>query len=186
MTQSITTASAAFLLSRNASPATSTTRRLPAIVVDIDMAIITPVDAKRPIPVLMSFGNGAMPPNIPPNAPPSGGLAGPITSSQLVVAAGWGYVSINTTSIQVDNGVDSCAASSASSTKAGTQAGRLGIAARVGVGAHAVSITCSHGSAIDKKHVGIEGVSRYGKAALVAAFDSRFQMVLVGSSGEGG
>ena len=38
-------------------------------------------------------------------------------------------------------------------------------------------------SAVDAKHVGIEGVSRYGKAALVTmAFDPRFAMVLVGSS----
>ena len=35
--------------------------------------------------------------------------------------------------------------------------------------------------------MGIEGVSRYGKAALVTmAFDQRFAVVLVGSSGEGG
>ncbi len=35
--------------------------------------------------------------------------------------------------------------------------------------------------------MGIEGVSRYGKAALVTmAFDQRFAMVLVGSSGKGG
>ncbi len=41
--------------------------------------------------------------------------------------------------------------------------------------------------AVDAKHVGIEGVSRYGKAALVTmAFDPRFAMVLVGSSGKGG
>jgi hypothetical protein len=40
---------------------------------------------------------------------------------------------------------------------------------------------------VDAKHVGIEGVSRYGKAALVAmAFDSRFAVALIGSSGEGG
>src|SRR5262249_39695519 len=40
---------------------------------------------------------------------------------------------------------------------------------------------------IDAKRVGIEGVSRFGKAALVAmAFDTRFAVVLVGSSGEGG
>jgi hypothetical protein len=40
---------------------------------------------------------------------------------------------------------------------------------------------------IDAKRVGIEGVSRYGKAALVTmAFDQRFAVVLVGSSGEGG
>ncbi|MGB9144638.1 MAG: acetylxylan esterase, partial [Acidobacteriaceae bacterium] len=41
--------------------------------------------------------------------------------------------------------------------------------------------------AVDAKHVGIEGVSRFGKAALVTmAFDQRFAMVLVGSSGKGG
>jgi hypothetical protein len=40
---------------------------------------------------------------------------------------------------------------------------------------------------VDAKHVGIEGVSRYGKAALVTmAFEQRFAMVLIGSSGEGG
>ena len=42
-------------------------------------------------------------------------------------------------------------------------------------------------SAVDAKKVGIEGVSRYGKAALVTmAFEPRFAMALVGSSGEGG
>ncbi len=41
--------------------------------------------------------------------------------------------------------------------------------------------------AVDAKRVGIEGVSRYGKAALVTlAFEPRFAMGLIGSSGEGG
>jgi hypothetical protein len=40
---------------------------------------------------------------------------------------------------------------------------------------------------IDARHVGIEGVSRYGKAALVTmAFDQRFAMGLIASSGESG
>jgi hypothetical protein len=40
---------------------------------------------------------------------------------------------------------------------------------------------------VDAKHVGIEGVSRYGKAALVTlAFEPRFAMGLIGSSGAGG
>jgi hypothetical protein len=40
---------------------------------------------------------------------------------------------------------------------------------------------------MDAKHVGIEGVSRYGKAALVTmAYDTRFAVVLIGSCGEGG
>jgi lysophospholipase L1-like esterase len=42
-------------------------------------------------------------------------------------------------------------------------------------------------SAVDAKRIGIEGVSRFGKAALVAmAYDQRFAAVLIGSSGEGG
>ena len=41
--------------------------------------------------------------------------------------------------------------------------------------------------AVDAKKVGIEGVSRFGKAALVTmAYDQRFAVVLIGSSGEGG
>jgi hypothetical protein len=41
--------------------------------------------------------------------------------------------------------------------------------------------------AVDARKVGIEGVSRYGKAALVTlAFEPRFALALVGSSGEGG
>src|SRR5207247_9857081 len=41
--------------------------------------------------------------------------------------------------------------------------------------------------AVDAKRVGIEEVSRYGKAALVTmAYDQRFAVVLIGSSGEGG
>ena len=41
--------------------------------------------------------------------------------------------------------------------------------------------------AVNAKKAGIEGVSRFGKAALVTmAFEPRFAMVLVGSSGEGG
>jgi hypothetical protein len=40
---------------------------------------------------------------------------------------------------------------------------------------------------LDSHHVGIDGVSRYGKAALVTmAFDNRFAMALVASSGESG
>jgi len=42
-------------------------------------------------------------------------------------------------------------------------------------------------ASVDAKKVGIEGVSRFGKAALVTmAFDQRFAVALVGSSGEGG
>src|SRR6201994_212331 len=115
-------------------------------------------------------------------------LAGdPPTVSQLV-ADGWGYVARTPASVQADNG-------------AGITRGIIGLVNH-GQPRHpedwgalrAWAWGASRGldyletdSEVDAKHVGIEGVSRFGKAALVAmAFDQRFAMVLVGSSGKGG
>src|SRR5438034_11602543 len=101
---------------------------------------------------------------------------------------GWGYALIDPASIQADNG--------ASLTK-----GIIGLvnhgqprgpddwgALRAWAWGAARGLDyLETDPAVDAKHVGIEGVSRYGKAALVApAFEPRFAMVLVGSSGEGG
>ena len=105
-----------------------------------------------------------------------------------LIAAGWGFVSIDPQSIQADNG-------------AGLTRGIIGLvnqgqprtpdqwgslrAWAWGAGRGLDYLTTD--PAVDAKHVGIEGVSRYGKAALVTmAFDQRFAMVLVGSSGKGG
>ena len=156
----------------------------PAISVDIQMALVTPADAKTKVPVLMMFGNGAMPPTpTPANAP-----AGPASSAQQLIAAGWGYASISPASIQADNG-------------AGLTRGIIGLVNKGQArkpddwgSLRAWAWGASRGldylqtdPAVDVNHVGIEGVSRYGKAALVAAaFEPRFRMVLVGSSGEGG
>ena len=111
----------------------------------------------------------------------------PPTTEQLI-ADGWGYATINPTSIQADNGV-------------GLTRGIIGLVNKGRPrqlddwGAlRAWAWGASQGldylvsePAIDAKHVGIEGVSRYGKAALVTeAFDQRFYMGLIGSSGEGG
>jgi hypothetical protein len=41
--------------------------------------------------------------------------------------------------------------------------------------------------AVDAKHVGVQGHSRYGKATIVTmAYDPRFAIAFVSSSGEGG
>jgi hypothetical protein len=113
--------------------------------------------------------------------------AGP-TWQQQALAKGWGYAVISPTSIQADNG-------------AGLKSGIIGL---VNKGRsrkpddwgslRAWAWGASRGldfleteAAVDASRVGIEGVSRYGKAALVTmAFDQRFALVLVGSSGEGG
>jgi hypothetical protein len=105
-----------------------------------------------------------------------------------LIAAGWGFALLDPASIQADDG-------------AGLAGGIIGLANKGqprkpedwgalrawGWGASRALDYFQTDPAVDAKHVGIEGVSRYGKAALVTmAFDQRFAMVLVGSSGKGG
>ncbi len=105
-----------------------------------------------------------------------------------LVSAGWGFAMLDPTSIQADNG-------------AGITRGIIGLvnkgqprkpddwgALRAWAwGAGRALDYLETNPAVDAKHVGIEGVSRYGKATLVTmAFDQRFAMALVGSSGKGG
>ncbi len=160
----------------------------PAISVDIKMAVVAPADARGPVPMLVMFGFGTMPDEpVPTFGPPRAGPADPPSTEQLV-ADGWGYVSLNTPSIQPDNG-------------AGLTAGIIGLtnhgnrrkpdqwgALRAwGWGASRALDYLESDPSVDAKNVGIEGVSRYGKAALVTmAFDQRFAVALIGSSGEGG
>ncbi|PRY06396.1 hypothetical protein CLV24_12715 [Pontibacter ummariensis] len=199
----------------------------PLLEVNIAMTVVTPANAKGPVPVLMMFGPSALPApaqppkeslekinaalkellvqqdpslkevfekypaynpiasQVPPFGPPPAG--DPPTTHQLL-AAGWGYALIEPGSIQADNG-------------AGLTKGIIGLvnkgqprkpddwgALRAWAwGASRGLDYLETDPAVDAKHVGIEGVSRYGKAALVAmAFDQRFALALVGSSGQGG
>jgi hypothetical protein len=185
----------------------------PAIDVNIRMAVVVPANAKGPVPVLMMFSGGTLPGAVPafggrgPSGPAfaagfsgRGGVTGGsggrgafpglpgVPSTQQLVADGWGYASINPGSIQADNG-------------AGLTKGVIGLVNKGQArkpddwgSLRAWSWGAARGldyletdPSVDAKHVGIEGVSRYGKAALVTmAFEPRFAIVLVGSSGEGG
>jgi hypothetical protein len=201
----------------------------PLIDVNIDMVLVTPANAKGPVPVLMMFGWPTLPAPAQPNQSDLDTLnqalravliksdpslqailnkypayqpmtalsavspfgqqrsADPPTTTQLI-ADGWGYAIINPTSVQADDG-------------AGLTRGIIGLMNKGHArkpdqwGAlRAWAWGASRGldyletdPAADAKHVGIEGVSRYGKAALVTeAYDERFYMGLIGSSGEGG
>ena len=75
----------------------------PAVAVDIKMAVVVPVRAEGPVPVLMMFGGGNMPGESRPRFPGAQEPAAPPSTDQLI-AAGWGYVSLSTASIQADNG----------------------------------------------------------------------------------
>jgi hypothetical protein len=113
---------------------------------------------------------------------------GGLPNTWQLIQDGWGFALFDPASVQADNG-------------AGLTRGIIGLvnkgqprkpdqwgALRAwGWGAGRALDYLETDPAIDAKHVGIEGVSRYGKAALVTmAFDQRFAMVLVGSSGKGG
>jgi (4-O-methyl)-D-glucuronate---lignin esterase len=156
----------------------------PQIGVDIQMILVRPADATGPVPVMMMFGRGGLPQAA--GAAPSAG--GDPPSTQQLIADGWAYAYINPGSIQADNG-------------AGLTKGIIGLvnqgqprkpddwgALRAWAwGASRGLDYLETDKAVDARHAGIEGVSRYGKAALVTmAFDTRFAVVLVGSSGEGG
>src|SRR5687768_1273532 len=161
----------------------------PAISVDIQMALVLPAHATKArarakVPVLMMFGNGAMPPSAPPVEPPPG----PPGSAQQLIAAGWGYASISPASIQADNGAGLTRGIIGLSNKGQPRKPDDWGALRAWAwGASRGLDYLETDPAVDARRVGIEGVSRYGKAALVAmAFEPRFAMVLVGSSGEGG
>jgi hypothetical protein len=121
------------------------------------------------------------------NFPGFGGTNGP-TWQQQVLAKGWGYAILVPTSAQADNG-------------AGLTKGIIGLCNKgqprkpddwgaLRAWAWAASRALDYfetAREVDAKQVGIEGLSRYGKAALVTmAYDQRFAIAFVGSSGEGG
>ena len=108
--------------------------------------------------------------------------------TEQLLAAGWGYCTIDPNSIQADNG-------------AGLTRGIIGLVNKGQPrkpGDWGSLRAWAWGAArgldyletepmVDAEKVGIEGVSRYGKAALVTlAFEPRFAVGLIGSSGKGG
>ena len=159
----------------------------PAITVDVKMAVVVPVNAKGPVPVLIMFGAGNMPGEPLPrfgNAPEP---AAPPSTEQLI-AAGWGYVSLSAASIQADNGAGLTAGIIGLTNKGRRRTPEQWGSLRAWAWGAARALDYLETlAAVDAKRVGIEGVSRYGKAALVTmAFEPRFALALVGSSGEGG
>jgi len=159
----------------------------PAIAVDVKMAVVVPVNAKGPVPVLMMFGAGNMPGEPRPRFGTAAEPAAPPSTEQLI-AAGWGYVSLSTASIQADNGAGLTAGIIGLTNKGRRRTPEQWGSLRAWAWGAARALDYLETlPAVDARRVGIEGVSRYGKAALVTmAFEPRFAVVLVGSSGEGG
>jgi hypothetical protein len=158
------------------------------ISINIQLTLTTPANATTPVPVMMEF---SFSPEVMaalakrfPNAPAPSGP----TWQQQVLAKGWGYAVYVPTSVQADTG-------------AGLTQGIIGLvnkgqpralddwgALRAWAwGASRALDYFEADKSVDAKRVGIEGHSRYGKAALVAmAYDPRFAIGYISSSGMGG
>src|SRR5712692_7674142 len=157
----------------------------PLITVDIQLTLSVPANATGPVPVIMELAFdpeflAAMRKRLSESQVAA--LNGNAWQQQ-VLAKGWGYAVLIPTSVQADNG-------------AGLTEGIIGLvnkgqprklddwgALRAWAwGASRALDYFETDKSVDAKQVGIEGLSRYGKAALVAmAYDPRFSIAFVGS-----
>ena len=158
----------------------------PSITVDIQLTLTTPASVTTPVPVVIEFGfifpSGFKFPDPPPGTPKE-----PSWQSQ-VLSKGWGFAILVPASYQADWG-------------AGLTQGIIGLTNKGqrrkpddwgtlrawAWGASRVLDYFENDKSVNPKQVIIEGLSRYGKAAIVTmAYDPRFAIAFVGSSGAGG
>jgi hypothetical protein len=149
----------------------------PAIKVTIQASFTVPKYAAGKVPIILQFGGGF------------GGKGGPNSWMQQALDRGWGYGTINPVSVQPDNNR--------------LREGIIGLCNKGeprspedwgALRAWAWAVSClidyfeaNPDSGVDPTKVCITGVSRYGKAALVAtAFETRIAAGFVASSGAGG
>ncbi|MEO6313486.1 MAG: hypothetical protein ABIU63_03835 [Chitinophagaceae bacterium] len=158
----------------------------PQITVTIQLSITMPAQVAKPVPMIMEFGF-IFPPGFRFPAPPPGA---PVQKSwqEQVLEKGWACAVLVPTSYQADNG-------------AGLTQGIIGLvnkgqsrkpadwgALRAWAwGASRAIDYFETDKLIDAKKIVIEGLSRYGKAAIVTmAFEPRVAIGFIGSSGAGG
>lgn len=157
------------------------------VSVDIEMTLTTPERMGGPVPAILRFGV-RFPPGFTPPAPPEGAPPpGPGVREQ-VIGRGWAYAEVFPTTVQADNG-DGLTEGVIGLMNLGLPRGLedWGVLRAWAWGASQALDHFEADPAIDADRVAIEGLSRYGKAALVTmAYDERFSLGLIGSSGEGG
>jgi hypothetical protein len=160
----------------------------PDIKVEVELVVGTPAHPTRPVPLVLEFGFIRWPfGNPPPAQNPLLSSSEPGWKEQLIYR-GWGYAVLVPTSVQADHG-------------AGLRQGIIGLVNKgqprkpddwgaLRAWAWAASRAVDYfetAKDIDASRLAIEGLSRYGKAALVTmAYEPRFSLGFIGSSGAGG
>ncbi|HEX7015197.1 MAG TPA: acetylxylan esterase [Cyclobacteriaceae bacterium] len=145
----------------------------PEVSVEIRLALVTPAEVGESVPVVLRFGSLRR---------------GRGDWKSLLLSKRWGYAILDPWSVQPDDG-------------ASLNRGIIGLTGRGqprrpddwgalrawAWGASRAFDYLETDSAVDSHRIAIEGLSRYGKAALVAmALDQRFSLGLIASSGAGG
>lgn len=147
----------------------------PLISVNIQASVTTPANANGPVPVMVEFDWGFR--------------RGPAPQpwQQMLIAKGWGYASIVPTSIQADGPELTSGIIGLTNKGQPRKPDDWGALRAWSWGVSRLLDYFETDKAVDARQVGIEGLSRYGKAALVAeAFEPRLAVGFIGSSGEGG
>ena len=157
------------------------------INVRIQLTLTTPSKINKPVPVMMEFGFNFST-FFKMNEKMKKLIDSMSTWKPLLLSEGWGYAVLVPTSFQADNG-------------AGLKEGIIGLVNKGkprklddwgtlrawAWGASRALDYFETDKDVDAKRVGIEGLSRYGKAAIVTmAYDKRFAIGFIGSSGAGG
>ena len=152
--------------------------RYPSATPSIKITLYTPANATGPVPTMVTMSGGFR------RGAPGGGQ-GPMPQ---ILALGWGYATVNTGAIQADSG-------------AGFTSGIIGLVnegkprkpddwgvlAAWSWGLSRAIDYFETDKDVDAKRLGIEGHSRWGKEALLAAaLDTRWAIIYSSCSGEGG
>jgi hypothetical protein len=164
----------------------------PAIQVNIQLTLSTPAKATGAVPVMMELGLSpeqleAIKKRLSEAQRAIFESTGP-TWQQQVLAKGWGYAVLIPTSVQPDNGAGLTEGIIGLINKGQPRSlGDWGALRAWAWGTSGALDYFETDKAVDAKQVGIEGLSRYGKAALLTmAYDQRFAIGFIGSSGAGG
>jgi hypothetical protein len=159
----------------------------PYVSVDIDLTLTTPANAPKPVPVMMEFGF-VFPPGFRPPVNPNQPVINYKPWQEQVLAKGWGYAILIPVSIQPDNG--SCLTEGIIGLVNKGQPRKIDDWGALRAWAWGASCALDYfetDKSVDAKKVVIEGLSRYGKAAAVTmAYDERFAIGFIASSGAGG
>lgn len=160
----------------------------PAIKVEINLLVATPAQATKQVPVVLEFGFIRSPFGPNTTQPIGLGSSGEPTWKEQLISRGWGYAIIDPSSIQADNGAGLTKGIIGLSNKGNFRKPDDWGALRAWAwGASRALDYFETDKEVDAKRVAIEGLSRYGKASIVAmVFEPRFSLGFIGSSGAGG